>query len=140
MHVRHPRYALFDLNEELLSVLPANQNAENLATKELLAKIRRDPIGMYCKQRGDGGILVCSLKGTFPLTGQYVRNHKIDTEFNAWFHTHMSEGWKPCLGQCRGSKDVCWYDVANEDPPFKKNVPPSCIGYCRRARKVQGKE
>ena len=136
--VRHPRHALYGLRVKSQNDMPTPEfSAEPLSTKELLAKSKRAAEGIYFKKAHAGGYMVYSRKGRFPLTGEYIKQYPIDTEFNAWYNTHKSEGWVACTGACKAQKAVCWYNVANEEAPvISKNLADKgCIGYCQRARR-----
>lgn len=133
------------------SQLPTAESVpEDLTTKELLAKTRSEPVGMYYKDRGDGGYIVYSLKGgTYTLNKIHMKKHPTSGEFNVWFQTHTCAGWRSCTGPCAGRKGVSWYDVAEEDAPFLPEPKQAkqfgyalreCVGYCRMARRLQQKE
>ena len=129
---RHPRHALYGLKVDSANFSPsATAWAEDLPTEELLARMKREALGLWPNKKRVGGYVVCSLKGTFTLTADYMKQHPVDSEFNVWCQTHMTEGMKPCAGQCAGQKAVRWYDEAVEEPPFlSKNLLR--VGYHRR--------
>lgn len=143
--LRHPRYALHGFKGRLGGgSLSAEACVEDLPTQEILARIRRDAIGLWYKKVGTGYV-VRSLSGMYRLKASLIDHLPVDGHFNAWYNTHRSEGWKPCAGPCAGHKDVHWYEVATEDPPFiskqfQQKAFKGCVGYCRTARNQQEKE
>lgn len=127
---RHPRYASTSSQQDI------EVDTDDEPTDELLAKSKREPVGIWFKQTAYG-YMVHSRTKRMNLTFKYMEQHPVDTEFNVWFTTHMRPGWKPCGGKCAGESPPKWYSVDDEDPPSltKELERTGCVGYCRTARK-----
>lgn len=131
---RHPRHARSGAGVHNMAEIA--DKSDDVATDELLRRAQRNAEGIWFKKTAIG-YMVYSRTATMPLTLQYMKKHPIDSEFNVWYKTHMSEGFKPCAGKCAGARPPEWYNVLEEDPPTidKELQRIGCIGYCRTARR-----
>jgi len=133
---RHPRYA--HAAEDHGGVADMADRHNDVLTEELLARSKRQADGIWFKKTATG-YMVYSRTGKMPLSFRYMEKHPVDTEFNVWYQTHMSEGWKPCSGKCAGPSPPAWYHAHREDPPTITNElkRTGCIGFCRTARNAE---
>eukprot|EP00933_Yihiella_yeosuensis_P009032 TRINITY_DN114803_c0_g1_i1.p1 TRINITY_DN114803_c0_g1~~TRINITY_DN114803_c0_g1_i1.p1 ORF type:complete len:281 (-),score=46.00 TRINITY_DN114803_c0_g1_i1:169-1011(-) len=133
-HQRHPRYAHPDVESK--------DRSEDVPTEDLLARARREAIGIWVSKGFNKGYTVKARDGsTTHLSFKFMQTRPVDSEFNVWFSTHMREGWKPCEGTCAGEGSFKWYNVCEEDPPMidRELQRWGCIGFCRKARRMQAK-
>lgn len=116
---------------------------EDLPTEDLLATAQKDAVGFWVKKTGGtvkGGYMVHSKSGdTFPLTSQFMKKRPIDREFNVWFKTRISRGWKACAGRCSPGNRPKWYNIGEDDPPpiTREMKLSGCAGLCAAAGKVK---
>eukprot|EP00933_Yihiella_yeosuensis_P005765 TRINITY_DN110345_c0_g1_i1.p1 TRINITY_DN110345_c0_g1~~TRINITY_DN110345_c0_g1_i1.p1 ORF type:complete len:292 (-),score=29.15 TRINITY_DN110345_c0_g1_i1:162-1037(-) len=135
---RHPRYVNPDVGCQ-----NAAPDYEDVPTKDLIARSRKQADGIWVKTSGKGcgnGRMVARARigGTFLLSPDYTKKHPIDTGFNVWYNSFMSPGWRPCDGPCVGAHPPKWYNVNEEDPPSvvdNRMKKARCIGFCREARR-----
>ena len=131
---RHPRFR--GIQEG-----PVKESSSDLVTEDLLAEVNCEPVGIWSLKTSTGYLLI-SHSGpkprTFRITVKFQKDRSIDSELNAWYSSHRSNGMQPCGGQCASSPNhPKFYDVESEGAP---TLTPElrrvgCAGFCRKARK-----
>ena len=117
------------------------ESFNDLVTEDLVAEAPSEPVGIWSLKTYTGYLLI-SHSGpkprTFRITVKFQKDRSVDSELNAWYSSHRSNGMQPCGGQCASSPNhPKFYNVESEGAP---TLTPElrrvgCAGFFRKARK-----
>lgn len=135
--LRHPRHIAQDV--DVMRVAAQLAPSEDVPTEKLIAKAKREPIGIWCHVTGKGKIMFYSPSGHHCIGLKHMKQYPVDSTLNVWFKTHACEGVKACgAGWCGGLQHApVWINIHEEDPPVltPELRRTGCAGFCHRARK-----